>query len=477
MKKILILILVLAMLLPCVVACKGNGDTAETTEPVSKDSGADTDYLDTLPELDMEGEEFHILITEQTKDFYIQDKFTGDVVGDATFKRNAAIEDHFDVSINYVSRDGNASGSAAFNSAIRQSLQADQNAYDLVLGQNYYCLSLATEGMFFDLNSSSVLDLDNTWYHDEINKYGVVNGKLWGASGDFVISQIGWSIGLVYNKSTYRDHLYEFGYDLYDLVRQGKWTYERFYELCTAFGDHQGNEGDMYAFHYGNAAVVAMGMGFGLEFVTQNSDGEWTAEGFYNDHLTDVYSAVHDLCYNYDPIFPSGSTTVKGPSQIDNQLFHMDYIQSLLANPNITPFIDRMGVLPMPKWDETQPNYVTYVNRTELFYIPSNVDFETSAIITEALNQKTNEIVVPDYFGKVLQLQASQTSEDSEMLEIIRQTLHYDFAIYFTEATDYFYQSFANSIMEGKDSMTEYWEGHKDTLEYYIGRINTEYGG
>lgn len=477
MKKALTLVLALVLLLTLFVSCKNDKNNEETTTAPNDNTQTEVDYLDTLPKLDLKNEEFNILITLQTENFYNQDEYTGDIVEDAAYERNLAVEDHFNTVINYVAKDGNASGSVEFNNAVRQSLQAGADAFDLVLGQSYYCLSLATEGMYHDLNSSDVLDFEQTWYHDEINKYGVVNGKLWGASGDFVISQIGWSMGIVYNKNVVRDQLYHFDYDLYDLVREGKWTYERFYELCTAFGEHQGNDNDMYAFHYSTHTLVALGIGFGVEFVTQNADGVWNADNFYNDHLETIYSAVYDLCYNYDPIWKAGSDPNKGPTQIDAQLFHIDYIQSLIANEVLTPFIERMGVLPMPKWNEAQEDYITYVHRQELFYIPSNVDFETSAVMAEALNQKTNELVVPEYFGKVFKLQSAQTSDDSDMLEIIRQTLHYDFAIYFTEATNYFYQSFANSLMNGKESMTEYWQSNKDLLIYQIGRINTEYGG
>ena len=402
--------------------------------------------------------------------------YSGDLVGNAAYERNLRVEEYFKTELNYVSKDGNASGSVAFNNAIRTSMNAGKDAYDLILGQGTYCLSLATEGMYYDLNTAEYLNLENEWYHSEINRYGVVNNKRWAASGDFILSQIGWALGLAYNKNVVRDYFSDWDYDLYDLVREGKWTYERFYEMCTAFGSHNGNDNDMYAFNYNNHTVSGLMIGFGVDYVTQNENGDWSILDFYDEELIDVYNKIYDLCFNHDAIYCGVGEVTVGPASFDNLLFLPDYIDGLRANEWVTENIHKIGVLPLPKLNESQ-SYRSYVERNELFYIPITADLKTSAIITDALNQKTYEFVIPEYFGKVLKLQSAQSSEDSEMLELIRKTLHYDFALFYNEATNYMVNSVSTYLMAGNDSVTGWWEKNWDALEYQIGKIPLKYGG
>ena len=476
MKKTLTLLLALVMLLGVLASCNNGKNTEEMTTVADQTLEDEPDYLDSLPPLDLKNEQFNILFTSQTEDFYMHYDYSGDIVGNAAYERNLCVEERFKTELNYIPKDGNSSGSVAFNNAIRTSMNAGEDAYDLILGQSYYCLSLATEGMYYDLNTTEYLNLENEWYHSEINRYGVVNNKRWAASGDFILSQIGWALSVAYNKDVVTAYFSDWDYDLYDLVREGKWTYERFYEMSTAFGSHNGNDNDMYAFSYGNHTISGLMIGFGVDYVTQNENGDWSILDFYDDHLIDAYNKVYDLCFNHDAIFLGDDVNNPGPASFDNLLFVIDYIHGLTANEWVTENIQKVGVLPMPKLNEAQ-SYRTYVQRNELFYIPITADLKASAIITDALNQKTNEIVIPEYFGKVLQLQSAQSSEDSEMLGLIRETLHYDFALFYNEATNYMVDSVSTYLMAGNDSVTGWWAKNWESLEYQIGKIPLKYAG
>lgn len=475
MKKLVTLLLALVLLLATLASCGDkNGNEIPSSGPTDT-AAPKVDYLTTLPQLDL-NENFNILITLQTEEFYKQQEQTSDIVGAAVFKRNQSIENYFNLDLNYIPRDGNSSGRVEFNNTIRNSINSGKDSFDLILGQSYYCLSLAAEGMYFDLNESEYLNFDNDWYHSEINRYGVVNDKRWAASGDFVLSQIGWALSIAYNKSVVQDYFLDWDYDLYELVREGKWTYERFYEMCTAFGSHNGSDSDMYAFSYGNHTVSGLMIGFGVDYVTQNTDGNWSILDFYDEELIDVYGKVYDLCFNHESIFSDVDETVTGPASFDNLLFVIDYLHGWTASDRITDNIDHIGALPMPKLTE-QDSYRTYVQRGELFYIPTTADFRAAAIVTDALNQKTYEVVVPDYFGKVLQLQSAQTSQDSEMLSIIRDSLHYDFALFYSEATNYMVDSVSTYLMADNSEITGWWGKNWESLEYQIGKIPMDYGG
>ena len=101
-KRILAAMLCAAMTLP-LIAC-GSGEAPETT-PVSTDTAdADTEPAYALPEADWDGHNFHILVHGNSEsgwdknDFHAEE-LTGELLNDAVFERNAAVEERYNVDI------------------------------------------------------------------------------------------------------------------------------------------------------------------------------------------------------------------------------------------------------------------------------------------------------------------------------------------------------------------------------------------
>ena len=99
-------------LLAAMSGCGGNTtDTNDTTAPVTDTTAevvSDTDangfLLDELPaDLDFGGAEVNILIRTDVKDteFYVEEA-TGDVVDDALYGRNQAVQERLNVKLNFI---------------------------------------------------------------------------------------------------------------------------------------------------------------------------------------------------------------------------------------------------------------------------------------------------------------------------------------------------------------------------------------
>ena len=94
-----------------------------------------------------------------------------------------------------------------------------------------------------------------------------------------------------------------------------------------------------------------------------------------------------------------------------------------------------IGVLPIPKLDEEQENYCCSVNRYQstALAIPTTVPTSRLPQITFALQALGfyNADVIRAYYQTTLQLQAVQTDDDAEMLDIVYNNRFYDIgAIY-----------------------------------------------
>ena len=476
-KRITSVILLLSMLL-CVCACSSKDEKDdESSVSTSGLTGDETDYLSTLRKMDDEGKEFRILVTTQLERFYNQNNASSVVVDNAAYKRNQMVNELFNTNIVYTVLDGNASGSAAFSTEISTTTMSGQGSYDLVVGQNYYTLPLVSDNMFHNLKDSDTFNWDAEWYHQNINEGGTINGNLWGASGSFVTSQLAYAMACFYSKTVYEKNNFE--YDLYDLVRKGNWTYEVFLELCTAFDNTGVDEGNAtYAAIRHDHAAIGMFIAMGVEFVSKDAKGNWTFNEFYDSAFEDIYEKIRALYNDYPSVMLNSSETkIPRNSMMGQTLFVQTLVDAILtdellmANDKFT-----IGILPMPKLNEEQDNYRTRVMRDELFLIPITADLERSALVTEALNYVTWDIVNEAYWETALELRSSDTEDDMEMLGIIANTVYKDTAQYFNEDLLKLTSQVGLKVMDNEASFATWWARNKKALNRQLAAINTTYG-
>lgn len=112
-------------------------NTTETTEAETK--------RDDLPDMDFGGAEFNILCrTEWSYEFDAEQD--GDVVNDAVYARNRAVEERFGVKFNYHAVDGGWALQDTFLNALTSSVLSGDQAYDMVAGFQAYIVTPATGG-------------------------------------------------------------------------------------------------------------------------------------------------------------------------------------------------------------------------------------------------------------------------------------------------------------------------------------------
>ena len=90
---------------------------------------------------------------------------------------------------------------------------------------------------------------------------------------------------------------------------------------------------------------------------------------------------------------------------------------------------DDYGIIPYPKYDETQEEYrTTSHNAVSMMCFPVTVkDPEMSAIITEALCAESYRNVIPQYYDIALKAKGARDDESGEMIDLIRDSLIFDF--------------------------------------------------
>jgi hypothetical protein len=135
-----------------------------------------------------------------------------------------------------------------------------------------------------------------------------------------------------------------------------------------------------------------------------------------------------------------------------------------------------IGILPMPKLNEEQPEYRTRVMRDELFLIPISADLDRSALVTEALNYVTYDKVNVAYWNTALELRSSDTTDDMEMLGIIADTVYKDTAQYFNEDLLKITSMPGLEVLDNSASFATWWAKNRKALNRQLEALTTIYG-
>lgn len=134
-----------------------------------------------------------------------------------------------------------------------------------------------------------------------------------------------------------------------------------------------------------------------------------------------------------------------------------------------------VGVLPMPLYDTTQKDYVTYTMRWELFYIPVNADFDRSTIVLEYLNYASEQLIIPAYWEMALNKRAADAPQDSEMMYIVKDALWYDFVTFYNHVIP-MRDAVASLINNRNSRIANWWKSNKETYQQELDKVINDYG-
>ena len=415
--------------LSAIVSCGENG--TRTPETSTGESDATTTAAETanpldddVPALDFGGKELHVRsVTYETGSYltlFDIEEQTGDVVFDALYNRNRLIEDRFNMK--FVCDEA----SIGENTSLLKSLvMAGDASYDLIQCINRDAFSAGLDGYLMPLESLTYLDLSKPYYSKDINEQLCINGKQLFAYSDECFQMFESALILTFNKRMTDD----FGLTSpYELVRDGKWTYDRFGEYIRAGVSDLNGDGEY------KRDEDRFGVATNIDFWFPNF---WISAGelsVLNNDGTLVFNApgnekfVDTLTYCVSLMSENGSVNIVDhavrsdvPLTFANNMAYMA-CTTLGRLGFLRDMKDDFGVVPFPKYDEVQEKYLTRVIDGWLHVVPSvSADPEFTSAIMEALASETAKSVFPEYYNKLLTQKTLRDEESIEMMELIRE--------------------------------------------------------
>ena len=213
--------------------------------------------------------------------------------------------------------------------------------------------------------------------------------------------------------------------DPYQLVRDGKWTLDSFNTMAVMTaadlnGDAEITADDQFGFTWQDALGGTVFYYGCNEMLTKTDKNGTPIVTVGSEHSTAVYDKIVSIISNKDAYYQgSDNDEVMWVFYEGRALF---YTEVLDRAKRLRPYDVDFGILPLPKFDETQEEYVQFVDGWCLspVVIQQNAASpERTGWILQALAEASNDMLVDTYYDLVLTGKALRDDESAEMLDIV----------------------------------------------------------
>ncbi len=431
MKRNVSFLLALLMLLFVLAACGESGTDAggTTARPDGTAQPAETDPEDTvdetgdiyakLPRAEYGGADFPLLQYEEstaaTATVCVED-WTGEAVNDAIYQRTINVSDRLGVNITFEK----TTSTAQLNDIMIPSIAAGDDHYQAFWQHSTnVAAKYLVQGYLLTMNDISAFDFSAPWWNRNAMDSIRLNDRIYMAFGDINCYLFDFQSIIICSKPYVEDRGVT---DLYDLVREGKWTIDAFLAMVEeASEDLNGNgrygeAADQIGFAgYKTATELAFTHAADAELFSRGEDGVVRYDGVsekyfdvisrYDEVLGDKGCAEHNE--DYMGRFRDGLTVFASCSV------------GQLSTMRETEF-DYL-VLPFPKYDEEQESYVSFIsNQIQPTVIPVTVDdTDRAGVVLENLCAESYRLVRECYFEKLVNYKYVRDRESIDVLRML----------------------------------------------------------
>ena len=424
-------------------------DTAVITETAEPEIKPD------IPERDFGGYEFHILNGNMSEWMMIYtvdaEEETGDALNDAIYRRNSAVEEQYNVSLVEIN-------DTSAHTMAKKAVAAGDSQYDLLLTVKANALDLVLQNYLTDYADVPYIDITAPWWvPGSISSMSIANRVFYGISA-FDTTHYDGVRTFFFNKQLIE------AYDLespYDLVKDGKWTLDKLYELGMAVardldGDGKWGEGDQYGYcTWSSVGGQTLMTGSGANLSVHKDADDMPVYDMNSDYYLTRLSRVTEIISTdgfYNKLATSENNGGVEYFKAGRSLF---YNETMGNAQKLRQMDIDFGIIPGPKWDEAQENYANCGgNPYFMCVLTTNADLERTGILMESMAYESMKTVKVAAYDEMLMGKVSRDNDSEAMLDIINSTLVYDHPI---AATYLNTQITDNYMFKGKNDYASFF--------------------
>ena len=414
--KLLPALLLIATLASCGGEAAGTTDTTPVdTAPATTEAVTEPGYpAPDTSALDFGGDELRIFSVQwgNVSKYYFPEEETGDSVLDACYSRLRNVEEALNVKV--AEPAWGADGQA--HKDVMKTVQAGDDAYDMVFT---HCIDgysdYATNNAVYNLDALPYVNFEAPWWSKSMIDTFRIGTETYFGFGDIILNT---PSSMFFNKEIAAEYDMP---DHYQMVRDGKWTYDTFLKQARMVSIDVNGDGKMdYNDKTGYAGDLTESLGnipfaVGIQLTKYTDDG--LQLNFWSDKLLEVFNKTYD--YFLDPSVSQGYFRhYADVGQGFGEGLALYTISNVNGMVNLRDADIEFGVVPMPKYDESQSEYRCYVWSPSVC-VPTTI--LRPELVGAALEQFAYESVpvTNAYIEDLIRGKSTRDTETLEMLDII----------------------------------------------------------
>lgn len=463
------------LLASCGSESEGEETTVASGDSSAEETTAEVSAFDALPAEDYDGYTFKVYLNNQDDryvDMMTEGEETGDIFNDLIYLRNLAVEEKYNITFEMAEDDYNLVISTA-----RESVMAGDEPWDLYFA-NCYAAPLAAEGYCYEMNSLPNVDLSNPWWDPAALEGMSVGGKNYIVTGDISPTSLLTSSCMVFNKRLLDESGIEYPYQS---VRDGTWTLESLASITADLtrdvnGDSSYTLGDdvfgytswmcdsPYSFFYGAGGTLSAKDENDIPYVDYDIE-----------KITNIYEYVYRIIVTNNSYFVTDANLYETFAQCFNDggaYFSEITLQKIELF--LRDMQDDFGIIPIPKYDEAQDEYLSCVNGAGGFiFVPANAsDPARTGMIVEALAAGAYDNVTPELYDVITKTKNVRDEESAEMVDLIIKNRVFD-PYYINLITGYTFMQ--EALQQKSEEIVSRLESYRTAAESAMEKIVETY--
>ena len=434
-KKLLVLLLCGIMLISVLASCVESGE-GDNSSLGSDEEGSNWVSADLAPNTGLKGKDINILTQSET-DMGSEDPDKSDPLEDAVYRRNDKIQNYYGVKLNsFVELDY-----SALSQKVKNDVTSGSGEYHIVYQHMVdAATNLGTGGNLYDLTELEYVNFDNPWWDQDCKNGFMFGDNMYVVCGDLLPSSMMITAAVMFNKTQFDQQDLEYPYDD---AREGTWTIDDMLLLTKdqtrdLNGDGKTDYSDDfyglvgwtlacdYNFWFGSGATMFAFDEDHLPVYQPN-----------NDRLQTIYDKIYELIITQQAFhvtmadFQTNNAIYAEPANVFKAGRALFFAGSLSDGTGFREMENEFGILPQPKYDEKQAEYLSFVNGSaSTACVPKSLGEEALAdagYMLEVLASSSYYMVTDTLYDKVAKSKNARDPESAEMVDVIIRHKVFDF--------------------------------------------------
>ena len=454
----------------------GAGEEESTVEEVLTDE--DGFILDGIPEDLKIDDKFSILGWKEGQAQFYRAELGSDVVGNAVYLRNMAVEERLDVELDWTFVDGDWDDRNKFAQQI-DATSSSGMAYDAAICYNLVPYVLAVKGLVENLYGTDYIDLTAPWWPAAYMGEALYNDTIYGLVESCAFGTLRQMTGVFFNNDLIEDKNLK---SPYDMVAANEWTFDNMMAMLKDTYEDRNSNGtkdanDFYGITTGTAPKIDSWF-YGMGYRFSASDGDGNLELLADDPEIIEYTNRLAEAFKQQDFYPVDS---KHAQMFTDERAVMYMTSVVLADSYLKKLDMNYGIVPNPKGSAEQDRYYTHLSNThDAWCVPVNVEsMSNSSAVIECMASESYRKVDPVYYETNLKIRYATDEKLGEMYDLIRDSITFDFFYLFAG-------SFSVSPLTPlrdccrkpeSNSWSSIWSANSGSWEAEFDNIVTLYGG